>query len=106
LIEQYHRSVVEAFELALIAVTQKDFDSARSAKKMKSDIRDREDEALGRQFERLVADEPNRIATYRFETDVMANLKRIHHFIRRITRVAVPVHELPPAQSTSEESDG
>lgn len=106
LIEQYHQSVVEALELALIAVTQKDFDSARSAKKMKSDIRDREDEALDRQFERLVVDEPNRIATYRFETDVMANLKRIHHFIRRIARVAVPAHELPSAGSTTEKSDG
>jgi len=104
LIEQYHQSVVEALELALIAVTQKDFDSARSAKKMKSDIQHREDEALDRQFERLVVDEPNRIATYRFETDVMANLKRIHHFIRRIARVAVPVHELPSPQSKPEAS--
>ena len=106
LIEQYHQSVVEALELALIAVTQKDFDSARSAKKMKSDIQDREDEALDRQFERLVVDEPNRIATYRFETDVMANLKRIHHFIRRIARVAVPVHELPSPESKPGASDG
>ncbi len=106
LIEQYHQSVVEALELALIAVTQKDFDSARSAKKMKSDIQHREDEALDRQFERLVVDEPNRIATYRFETDVMANLKRIHHFIRRIARVAVPVHELPSPESNPEASDG
>ena len=99
LIEQYHRSVVEALELALIAVTQKDVASARSAKKMKSSIRHREDEALDRQIERLVVDEPNRIATYRFETDVMANLKRIHHFIRRITRVAIPMHELSPEDS-------
>jgi phosphate:Na+ symporter len=99
LIEQYHRSVVEALELALIAVTQKDVASARSAKKMKSSIRHREGEALDRQFERLVVDEPNRIATYRFETDVMTNLKRIHHFIRRITRVAIPMHELSPEDS-------
>jgi len=99
LIEQYHVSVVEAYEFALIAVTQKDAASARSAKKMKSSIRGYEDEALERQYERLVVDEPNRIATYRFETDVMANLKRIHHFIRRITRVAIPSHEQPTAEA-------
>ena len=93
LIEQYHQSVVEALELALIAVTQKDQASARSARKMKSSIRDYEYVALERQSERLVVDEPNRIATYRFETDIMANLKRVHHFIRRIARVAVPMSE-------------
>lgn len=93
LIEQYHQSVVDALELALIAVTQKDAASARSAKKMKSSIRDLESVALERQSERLVVDEPNRIATYRFETDVMANLKRVHHFIRQIARVAIPMSE-------------
>ena len=95
LIEQYHLSVVEALELALIAVTQKDQASAKSARKMKSSIREFEDEALERQSERLVVDEPNRIATYRLETDIMANLKRIHHFIRRIARVAIPFSEQP-----------
>ncbi|MEN8041722.1 MAG: Na/Pi cotransporter family protein [Actinomycetota bacterium] len=99
LIEQYHRSVVEALELALIALTQKDEASARSAKKMKSSIREYEDEALDRQSERLIVDEPNRVAVYRFETDVMANLKRVHHFIRRIARVAIPRTELPEEES-------
>jgi phosphate:Na+ symporter len=104
LIEQYHQSVVDALELALIAVTQKDAESARSAKKMKSSIRDYEDEALERQSERLIVDEPNRIATYRFETDVMTNLKRVHHFIRRIARVAIPIHQQDASQAESEPS--
>jgi len=62
---------------------------------MKSSIRDFEGEALERQSERLVVNEPNRIATYRLETDIMANLKRIHHFTRRIARVAIPFSEQP-----------
>jgi phosphate:Na+ symporter len=99
LIEQYHQSVVDALQLALIALTQKDEESARSAKKMKSSIRDYEDVALDRQFERLVVDEPNRVATYRFETDIMTNLKRVHHFIRRIARVAIPVHQKDVAEA-------
>ncbi len=99
LIEQYHRSVVEAFELALIALTQKDIASAKSAKKMRSSIREFEDEALERQSERLTVDEPNRVAVYRFETDIMTNLKRVHHFIRRIARVAIPRSELPEEES-------
>jgi phosphate:Na+ symporter len=104
LIEQYHQSVVDALELALIAVTQKDEESARSAKKMKSSIRGYEDIALERQSERLIVDEPNRIATYRFETDIMTNLKRVHHFIRRIARVAIPEHQNDTSASKPETS--
>jgi phosphate:Na+ symporter len=90
LIEAYHRSVVEAFGVALIAVTQRDEVAARRVVGMKDDVHQVEVEALQRQNERLIVSAPNRIATYRFEVDVMANLKRIFYFTRRIGRVAVP----------------
>lgn len=93
LIEDYHRSVVEAFELALVAVTQKDQGAARTVTGMKREVQHMERDLTSHQTERLVADEPNRIATYRFETDVITNLKRVYYFSRRIARVAVPAHE-------------
>lgn len=93
LMEQYHRLVVEAFELALVAVTQKDEFAARALSSMKSDIRRVERAVTTRQTKRLVVDEPNRVATYRFETDVITNLKRVHYFTRRIARSAVPEQE-------------
>ncbi|MGI9585557.1 MAG: Na/Pi cotransporter family protein [Acidimicrobiia bacterium] len=93
LITSYHDALVDAFELALVAVTQKDEDAAREVARMKSTIRGYERGATERQTQRLVADAPNRIATYRFETDVIANLKRIYYFTRRIARVAVPERE-------------
>lgn len=93
LIEDYHRSVVEAFELALVAVTQKDQGAARTVTGMKREVQHLERDLTSHQTERLVADEPNRIATYRFETDVITNLKRVFYFSRRIARVAVPAHE-------------
>ncbi len=92
-ITHYHESVYHAFELALIAVTQKDAAAARRVSKMKSDIRELERAAAIHEAERLVADEPNRVATYRFETDLLANLKRVYYFTRRIARVAVPAGE-------------
>lgn len=92
-LEIYHNSVFEAFRLALIAVTQKDQAAARKVAKMKSHIRNLERAATTHEAERLVADEPNRVATYRFETDVIANLTRIYFFTRRIARVAVPESE-------------
>jgi len=92
-LEIYHKAVSDAFQLALIAVTQKDQAAARKVSKMKSHVRNLERAATQHEAARLVVDEPNRIATYRFETDVIANLKRIYYFTRRIARVAVPESE-------------
>ncbi|MEN8239784.1 MAG: Na/Pi cotransporter family protein [Actinomycetota bacterium] len=92
-IEIYHTAVYNAFQLAMIAVTQKDQDAARKVSKEKSHIRNLERAATQHEAARLVADEPNRVATYRFETDLIANLKRIYYFTRRIARVAVPESE-------------
>ena len=89
-LEIYHKAVYDAFQLALVAVTQKDQAAAKKVSRMKSHIRNLERAATQHEAERLVADEPNRIATYRFEIDLIANLKRIYYFTRRIARVAVP----------------
>lgn len=93
LIERYHQLVVEAFEMALVAVLQKDQGAARTVTGMKREIRNLEDEIMVHQNERLVADEPNRVATYRFELDLITNMKRVYYFARRIARAAVPEHE-------------
>lgn len=93
LIEEYHRLVVEAFDLALVAVVQKDQGAARTVTGMKREIRNLEGDIMAHQNERLVADEPNRVATYRFELDLLTNLKRVYYFARRIARAAVPEHE-------------
>ena len=92
-LEIYHRAVYDAYQLALIAVTQKDQAAAKKVSQMKSHIRNLERAATQHEAVRLVADAPNRIATYRFETDLLANLKRIYYFTRRIARVAVPESE-------------
>ena len=92
-LEIYHKAVYDAFQLALVAVTQKDQAAAKKVSRMKSHIRNLERAATQHEAERLVADEPNRIATYRFEIDLIANLKRIYYFTRRIARVAVPESE-------------
>jgi hypothetical protein len=33
------------------------------------------------------------VATYRFELDLLTNMKRVYYFARRIARAAVPEHE-------------
>ncbi|MCL1587100.1 MAG: Na/Pi cotransporter family protein [Actinomycetia bacterium] len=97
LMQQYHKAVVEAFDYALIAVTQKDTDAAHSAKQMRSSIRRFGVDATDRQSQRLIVDEPNRVATYRFETDVMANLKLVYRLTRKIAKAAIPESGEPEA---------
>ena len=58
-------------------------------------IADTIDAALAHEAERLTADEPLRIPTYRFEVDVLSNLKRIYYHAKRIARVAVPRGQRP-----------
>ncbi len=88
-----HEEIRGALDLALLAVTQKNEEAAREVSAMKRQITSLARKTEIYETERLVADEPNRIATYAFETDVVAHLKRVFYFIRRTARVAVPVEE-------------
>ena len=42
------------------------------------------------QAQRLVADEPNRLATYSVEMDLIEKLKRIYYFAKRIAKTVPP----------------
>ncbi len=88
-----HGEVLRAFDLAILAVTQKNEAAAREVLSMKRSINTLARKAEAHEAERLVADEPNRIASYSFETDLIAHLKRVFYFTRRTARVAVPVEE-------------
>jgi phosphate:Na+ symporter len=88
-----HREIQSAFDLAMMAVTQKNEDAARRVLAMKRQINSLAQSSARHEAERLVANEPNRVATYGFETDLITNLSRIFYFTRRTARVAVPVQE-------------
>ena len=92
-IRQFHAAVVEALDLALRALTEKDPGAAKEVGKMKQPINEMERAAEAHQAERLLAPEPRRLANYRFEIDVIFSLKRIYYFAKRIARVAIPPAE-------------
>ncbi len=92
-ISDFHRAVQRAFEGAMIAVTQRNEQEAARVSAMKDEINSLERAAALHEAERLVAPEPNRVEAYRFEIDVINNLKRIYYFSKRTARVAVPVSE-------------
>lgn len=92
-ISDFHRAVQRAFEGAMIAVTQRNEQEAARVSAMKDEINSLERAAALHEAERLVAPEPNRVEAYRFEIDVINNLKRIYYFSKRTARVAVPASE-------------
>ena len=93
LLGELHDEVQAGYELAMLAVTQKNENAAHRVGAMKSEINSLAKKTTRHQADRLVADEPNRIQTYGFETDLIAHLVRIFYFTRRTARVAIPATE-------------
>lgn len=92
-LREFHGLISDAFGDAMLAVTQKNSDAARRVLAMKKTINGMERSAISHEADRLVADQANRVSLYRLETDIIANLKRIYYFTRRVARQAVPTNE-------------
>ncbi len=93
MIEEFHGQVSQALDLAIAALVQANEEDARQVGAMKDDV-DAKAQVIAEHYAaRLTADEANRIELYRFETDVIANLRRIFYFAKRTARVAIPVED-------------
>lgn len=92
-IQEFHTAVAEALDLAMLALTQRNADAARQVARMKKTVNSLERSALAHQADRLTADAPDRIATYRLEVEIYNTLKRVFYFTKRIARLAVPEPE-------------
>ncbi|MBT8337254.1 MAG: Na/Pi cotransporter family protein, partial [Gemmatimonadetes bacterium] len=89
-IERFHTTVLRSFDYALQAVTQENEEAAREVRKMKQVVNQMAEEAALHKAQRLVAPEPNRLATYALETDQLESLKRIFYFCKRMARGVIP----------------
>ncbi|NND85580.1 MAG: Na/Pi cotransporter family protein, partial [Acidimicrobiia bacterium] len=90
---EFHALVGEALDDAMLAVTQKNEAAARRVLAMKKAVNRMEHAARAHEAGRLVSERDSRIGLYRLETDVIANLKRIFYFARRVARQAIPTDE-------------
>ena len=79
----------ERLEGLLQAATQRSEEAATATRMMKREINELADAARRHQARRLVADEPDRIAAYTLETDVLQNLQRIYYYTRRMARTVL-----------------
>ena len=92
-ITEYHEVVGRALDAALQAVAQRSVEAGQSVIAMKQQINELGESAAIHQARRLVATEPNRLPAYKIEMDILANLKRIYYFTKRLARVVVTAEE-------------
>jgi phosphate:Na+ symporter len=78
-----------AVDCAIQAVSQNNLSAAQRVIDMKDDIANLAFAAAEHQAERLIVDEPNRIAAYTTEIDIIEKQKRIYYFAKRMAKSVV-----------------
>jgi phosphate:Na+ symporter len=92
-IADFHSVVVSSVKLAVQAVSQNNREVGKSVIGMKEDVAVLAESAALHQAQRLVVDEPNRIAAYTIEMDILEKLKRIYYFSKRMAKTVLHEHK-------------
>jgi phosphate:Na+ symporter len=83
-----NKEVTRAAERAIRAIVSDDINSAHKVAAAKQQINLLGAEAEDHLSRRLSADEPNRLAMFRMESEIMEYLKRMYYFAKRIAKLA------------------
>jgi phosphate:Na+ symporter len=92
-LKKLHNVVMATVSLAIDAVAENDPHAAQEIIAMKTDIARLTDSAAMHETRRLVAEEPNRLAAYTVEMDVIEKLKRIYYHAKRMAKDVKPDEE-------------
>ncbi|GAA0574565.1 Na/Pi cotransporter family protein [Caenispirillum bisanense] len=101
-----HAKVLDALDGTLEAVRAGDLEAARRVIAMKADISAQVQRATRHGAARLLAHEPNRVAAYTREMELIEQLRRIYYFCKRICRALAdpqPVYEEEPPRDAAAE---
>jgi phosphate:Na+ symporter len=90
-----HEKVLWTVKRSLSAHAKSDFAVAVQVVAAKDDINRLAAEADSHLARRLVADEPNRLAAFRIESDLIENLRRVYYFAKRIAKMAAEATAAP-----------
>jgi phosphate:Na+ symporter len=82
-----HHKVTWAVEVALEGFKSSNLTLAGEVMAAKLDINRLASQAEEHLAHRLIANEPNRLATFRIETDIIEYLKRVYYFAKRIAKI-------------------
>jgi phosphate:Na+ symporter len=91
ILENLHETITLTVELACKAVADNDQKAAQEVISKKGDITRFMESAAMHEARRLVAEEPNRLAAYTLEIDILEKLKRIYYFAKRMAKAVMPV---------------
>lgn len=86
LLGELHQKVCWAVENAVLALQQSDQQLAEEVMAAKLEINRLASAAEEHLAHRLIANEPNRLATFRIEIDIIEYLKRVYYFAKRIAK--------------------
>ncbi len=89
-LENLHETIALTVDLALKAVEDNDQKAAQEVVARKGDISRLMESAAMHEARRLVAEEPNRLAAYTLEMDILEKLKRIYYFAKRMSKAILP----------------
>ncbi len=81
--------IIWAFETATEAVDQGNKELAGKVIDAKDEINELADQIGGRLVNRLIAEDPHRTSTYRVESQLVENYKRIYYFTKRIAKLVI-----------------
>lgn len=89
-IGRFHGVIGETLDAAFTAVIQGNEAAAQHVLGRKAEINAMAGEAASHEAQRLAVKEPNRLAAYTTEVDILENLKRVYYFCRRMARASQP----------------
>ncbi len=108
ILNSFHDKVCWSVEHAIEALVANDRDLAEEVLSAKAEISGLGDAAEEHLSRRLSADEPNRLAAFRLESEIIEYLKRMYYFAKRIAKVVVKTDmeflQLEPASEATEEA--
>jgi phosphate:Na+ symporter len=90
MLDNVHETIMLTVELACKAVADNDQKAAQEVISKKGDITRIMESAAMHEAQRLVAEEPNRLAAYTLEIDIIEKLKRIYYFSKRMAKAVAP----------------
>ena len=86
ILSELHEKVQWAVERSLVAFVEEDASVANEVTGAKEEINDLVDRAEHHLRNRLSADEPDRIASFKVESEIVEHLKRVYYFAKRIAK--------------------
>ena len=87
--------VIGSLETAIEAVDRQDQALAQKVRDAKEEIAELSEQISARLLDRLIAEDPHRTSTYRVESQLVENFRRIYYFTKRIARRIVDSNVLP-----------